>query len=214
MRDCDIGLDETGKHNPVLTPLEAKCLETLQNRGSGVLAAISGRDLTRALGIDSVDQRNTRYLVNHLIMTHQIPIMCQAGSGGGYYLTGSTEETQRFYRAFHKRAMTGLVKASKGRKASFVDIMTNLALGYDDPDTMAQFDAVEHLRLTPDPDPLPAWVYVATNLLERLASDPQKYAEEIRRIQQNYGDIFVPRHKVAQIREMSAKLQEMLAEIA
>jgi len=207
MREEDIGI-VNNRHHPGLTALESRCLDILQERGQGVASAIPARVLSDILG---EDPRDLRYLINHLIITHEIPIICKAGNNGGYFLPESESEVTQFYRSYHKRAMTGLVKASRGRKASFVEIVAQLSLGFDEPDTR---DALERLRLTPDEDPVPAWVQVVTKLLDRLSADPQHYADEIRAIQDTYGDIFIPREKVRRLRQETAKFQKFLGEIA
>jgi len=107
--------------------------------------------------------------------------------------------------------MTGLVKASRGKKSAFVDIATQLVLGFDSPETK---EAVERLQLTPDSDSVPAWVSMVTQFLDRLSGNPEKYAAEIRHIQQQYGDIFVPAEKVRMLREKTAEFQQLLREIA
>ena len=218
MKDCDLGIVDN-KHDLQLTDLESKCLDTLQQRGAGEKVAISAADLARAVGLEDYaseggtdeGKRDLRHLINHLIISHSIPIMCKAGFKGGYFLPGDETEVQRFYGAFHRRAMTGLVKASRGRKASFVDIMTQLSLGFDDPETK---EALEQLRLTADADPVPAWVQIATRLLDRISDDPERYAAEIRKLQGKYGDIFVRREKVSELKRMTAQFQELLKEIA
>ncbi len=217
MRETDLGIQGDGTHEKALTPLESDCLRILEERGSGKDMALPARHLTCMLGLDSADAasdhgtRNTRTLINHLIITHRLPIICQAGSGGGYYLVGSEGESEQFYRSFHARAMTGLIKASRGRKAAYVDKMLQLTLGFDDPESAA---ALERLRLSPEEDPVPAWVHLTTRLLDRLHSDPQRYADEILKLQRAYGDIFVPRDKVTVLKQKTAEFQQLLAEIA
>jgi len=221
MKSMDIGIDDKGNHDPQLTDLERDCLDVFQATGEGAAAAISAQMLASQLmgeqygpgryrHQDSV-KRDLRQLINHLIMSHRIPIICQAGAAGGYYLAGSATEVDRFYRTFHRRAMTGLLKASRGKKAAFVQIVAQLSLGFDDAASLA---VIEGLQLTPDEDPVPAWVQVATKLLDRISADPERYAAEIRRLQQAYGDIFVPREKVARLKAKTAEFQQLLSEIA
>ena len=215
MKESDLGIYE-GKHDEKLTPVESCALEILEDRGKGSGAAISARefatDLNRESDLDmGQKQRDVRKLVNHLIMTHGIPIICQAGPGGGYYIAACEAEVTRFYTTFHRRAMTGLVKASRGKKSAFVDIATQLVLGFDSPETQA---SVERLQLTPEGNSVPAWVSMVTQFLDRLTGNPEKYAAEIRNIQEQYGDIFVPREKVRMLKEKTAEFQRLLREIA
>jgi len=218
MIDMNLGIDKNGVHTMELTQLERDCLDILQARGSGKDSAISATELTAALGLDgdgsekSLDagKRNLRVVINHLIITHSLPIMCEAGFGGGYYIAGEAAETERFKQTFHRRAMTGLVKASRGSKAAYVDMMFQYTLGFDDPETRA---AIERLNMAASDDPVPAWVQLVTKLLDKMSADPQRYAAEIRRIQATYGEIFVPREKVRQLKEKTAEFQKLLSEI-
>ena len=228
MKESDLGIYD-GQHDERLTLVERAALEILEDRGKGAEAAISAREFALAMSEGSNDEfvwrlagravqfdaeqskRDVRKLVNHLIMTHGIPIICQAGTGGGYYIAGCEAEVTKFYTTFHRRAMTGLVKASRGKKSAFVDIATQLVLGFDSQETK---EAVERLQLTPDGDSVPAWVSMVTQFLDRLSGNPEKYAAEIRRIQEQYGDIFVPAEKVRRLREETAKFQQLLLEIA
>jgi len=66
-------------------------------------------------------KRRLRSVINHLIIRHGIPIMCEAGKGGGYYLPGDESEVEQNHARFHRRAMTGLMKASRARKSAYGD---------------------------------------------------------------------------------------------
>jgi len=215
MRDSDLGYDtKTLAHNMTLTALEGNCIDIMRSRGEGMAAAISAGDLADALGLGNDEggddgKRALRKFINHLIMTHRMPIICQAGYGGGYYLTGAPEETEQFYRSFISRGKTGLFKASCGRRAAYVDIAYQYTLGFDDdpaaPPKKPQFSL----------DDGPAvWVQVVSKCLDRAAADPGKYAQELQSLQEKYGDIFVPRETVRQLREETAKFQQLLNRIS
>jgi len=88
--------------------------------------------------------------------------------------------------------------------------MYQYTLGFDDPSTST---IMERLKITAPEDPVPAWVQLATKLLDKMSADPQRYAAEIRRIQRDYGDIFVPRDKVRLLKEKTAEFQQLLSEI-
>jgi len=217
MREADLGIGKDGKHDSNLTTIEAACLDTLQELGQGAKAAISAKGLASFIGLtkegqeDEQGMRSLRELVNHLVITHRLPILSAAGGGGGYFLAGTEAEVEKFYRTFHRRAMTGLLKASRGKKAAFVDIMHQLTLGFDEPEAK---EALEKLRLVPDSDPVPAWIQLVTKALDRLTLEPQKYADQIREIQVKYGDIFIPRDTVRELKKKTADLQELLGKIA
>jgi hypothetical protein len=218
MNSIEMGYDKAGRHDQSLTVLEGQCIDVLHRRGQGPDAAISAVDLTNRLGLDvafkneMTGTRAIRALVNHLITMHGIPIICQAGSGGGYYLTGGVEDTERFYRAFLSRGKTGLVKAARGRKAAYADLTVQYAL-FDEEEQSDDLKKEKKPFLLPDDGP-PVWVRVLTQLLDRAAMNPEKYAEQIRMLQHKYGDIFVPRHKVDELRGKAEEFQRLLKEIA
>jgi hypothetical protein len=152
-------------------------------------------------------KRQVRETINSLIITHGISICCMAGNGGGYWLPASKEDVEGNYRAFHRRAMTGLVKAARGRKAAYADAMVQLSLGFEG-------EAKMHRDIADVPGPgedgPPAWVAVVTGLLQQVKGDPAKYAAEIKRIQEEFGDIFVRRDQVAKIKQLSSELSRVL----
>ena len=157
-------------------------------------------------------KRRLRSVINHLIIRHGIPIMCEAGKGGGYYLPGDESEVEQNHARFHRRAMTGLMKASRARKSAYADAVIQLAMGYDAPEgheIRQRLGAPISRAASP-----PAWVQVVTRLLDHLKGNPEAYATQIAHIQERYGDIFVPRHKVRELRELSGRLQRVLGGLA
>lgn len=215
MKDENIGIRQDGTHFPYLTDVEKACVNILQDRGQGRKTAISAEMLAHEIygaGRDTIEQakRDVRRLINHLIINHNIPIICMAGIGGGYWLPANKEEVEEFYTSFHKRAMTGLIKAARGKKAAFVDIMEQLTLWFDEPEGQK---ALEKVKLSLEADPVPVWVRLVTRYLARLQEDPEKYATEIRKIQQAYGDIFVPRETVRQLKVKTREFQDLLGRI-
>jgi hypothetical protein len=152
-------------------------------------------------------KRRVRDAVNGLIIRRDISICCQAGSGGGYYLPANQAEVENNHKAFHRRAMTGLVKAARGRKAAYADAMVQLTLGFE---TEAQSFREGAAESPSGDDEPPAWVGVVTGLLEQVRGDPEKYAAEIKRIQDDFGDIFVRRDQVAKIKQLSSELNKVL----
>jgi len=150
-------------------------------------------------------KRRVRSAVNSLIIVHGISIMCRAGVGGGYYLPATKEEVEENSKSFHRRAMTGLVKESRGRKAAYADAMIQLTLGFE-----GEAEGYRELTGGPAEDGPPAWVSVVTGLLEQVKGDPAKYAAEIKRLQEQFGDIFVRRDRVEKLKELSGELSRVL----
>ncbi len=150
-------------------------------------------------------KRRVREVVNSLIIVHGISIMGRSGSGGGYYLPATKEEVEENSRSLHRRAMTGLIKESRGRKAAYADAMIQLSLGFE-----GEAEGYRELTGGPAEDGPPAWVSVVTGLLEQVKGDPVKYASEIKRIQDEFGDIFVRRDQVAKIKQLTTELNKAL----
>lgn len=173
--------------------------------------ALSANDLAHAVfpaGEPESSKRELREWINRLIFKHKIPIMCEAGKGGGYYLPASTEEVQAQRRRFRRRAMTGLLKDARSGEG-YAETMVQLTLGFEREEGM-EIRARYGMEPDEDVDPVPAWHRVLTSLLDHVASDPDAYAEQIRELRAKYPTVFVPREKVEEIRELTARLQGAL----
>jgi hypothetical protein len=153
-------------------------------------------------------KRELRDWINRLIFRHKIPIMCESGRGGGYYLPASSEEVQAHRRRFRRRAMTGLLKDARSGEG-YAETMVQLTLGFEREEGQ-EIRARYGMGPDEDVDPVPAWHRVLTSLLDHVASDPDAYAEQIRELRNKYPTIFVPREKVEEIRDLTARLQGAL----
>lgn len=226
LSQSDLGIDKGSVHHMELTMLEAECLNILQRGCVGIQQAMAANTLASLLfGIEigpeddpagvaeqlEAAKRNLRALINHLIIEHQIPILSSGGRPGGYWIPETKNEEEMVYAARKKRAFTGMVKACKGRKASYVQDMEQMLLWFDEPEG---HDAIRRLRLPVEKDPVPAWVRLTTRLLDRFSRDPQRYAAEIAELQRQFGDIFVPKATVAKLRSAATTIQELLKEVA
>ena len=196
-----------------LEPRERAVLHVLIEVDNGLVS--SGELLSRAnsrLGeLAMADTRAIRRIINHLITHHDIPVNCKPGLGGGYGLMRDEEEVDAFYRGFRRRAMTGLVKAARGRRSALVEMIEQLSL-FELNDATAT-PPRDH-RGGRERDDIPAFVQVVTRLLDRMAGDPDRYAAQIAEIQDRYGDIFLPRARVQRIRNLSEKLIRELQNMA
>lgn len=212
-----LGIYPDGWHVSELTAAERRCIDTLQHHVGSDNPAPAYYLADHVIGGASPSRstRQLRQLVNHLIINHDIPIICQAGLGGGYWLPGSKAEVEHFHQAFRKRAMTGLVKACRGKKAAFVEMVTQLTIEFDQESGQeAQAPAMERLKLIPDADPIPASVQVITAQLKRYHQEPEKFAAEIRQIQKDFGEVLIPRDRLRRIKRATQRLQHLLADVA
>lgn len=208
-----LGIDKSGIHSRDLTELEADAVRILNDKAKGIGSALSALQLACALfdgaSIEQ-DKRNVRHLVNHLIVSHRIPICSMSGKDGGYFFPITKDEETLVYNARKKRAITGLVKMSQGRKNALVDSAEQLVLFMDNPDNQK---AIERLQLVPDEGPLPAWVQLVTRLLDKLSRDPKRYAIEICELQRQFGDMFVPRETMKQLRTAAKTINTLLDDV-
>jgi len=214
MIDEDLGILEDGTHQKALTDIEARCVDILRKEAQGREHALSAVDLGGWVFLHEDEEqgkRDLRELVNHLICTHRIPICSMPGQGGGYWLPENKAEVEAVYQARRKRAFTGLIKMSQGKKSAYVDIVQQITLGFDEP---AGNIAIERFKFTPDKDAGPTWLKLVTRFLSMMDKDPQKYAAEISALQKSFSDIFVPRGMVIQLRRKTEELQELLKKIA
>ncbi|MBE9547671.1 MAG: hypothetical protein IMF10_09310 [Proteobacteria bacterium] len=150
----DLGIDSrTGYHNRTLTRAENCFLGLLWIDHAGednkisadelaieFFHAVKGRIITEkelphvleayrqhAFRQLSLLKRDVRRMQNHLLTQHEnTPILSKAGNSGGYWIADSEEEAEKFYDSFRQRGLTGLVKASRGKRAVMVEMMTQL----------------------------------------------------------------------------------------
>lgn len=156
-------------------------------------------------------KRKLRTIINDLILHYRIPICCQAGPGGGYYLPATDEEVEANNKRFHDRAMTGLMKATRARRAAYAEAVVQLTLGFDTPEGEA---LRQRLNLRSYDSGPPPWMRVVTQLLDRCKDDPRQYAAEIRQIQERYRGLFVIREEVAEAKRQAERLAEQLRALA
>lgn len=227
MKAEDLGFNtSTGTHSKILTRAENVFVGILwdhvgrENRISADLLALKYEtrmdwpDLADFYGQDDMmfvsrdldrAKRDVRRLQNHLLVMHdKLPILSAAGPHGGYWLAESEDEAAAFFATFRKRGMTGLVKASRGRKAALVDMMQQLTFEFDDlVDETATYTGFVRRRAS---DPTP--IEVVDAFLERMMEHPEKFADGLRKIGQKYGGVLLPKDQVATLK---AKVAEMSA---
>ena len=234
----DLGIDsKTGHHNKVLTHAENCFLGLLWIDHAGednkisadelailFSAALEGRIIPpdrmpaqlksyRQFARGSLDllKRDVRRMQNHLLVQHEnTPVLSKAGNGGGYWIADSEEEAEKFYDSFRSRGLTGLVKASRGKKAVMVEMMTQLSFEFEDLVDKSDF------RL-PTSDfrrsGASTAMAVVDAFLEKMLSNPEKYTEDLRKIGQKFGSILMPKEQVAAMQTKAQELQAILSEL-
>jgi len=154
-------------------------------------------------------KRDVRRLHNHLVMSHEhLPIMSKAGRFGGYWLAETEDEAEAFFYSFRKRGMTGLVKASRGKKAAMTEIVEQLTFDFEE-----LTDATGTIVSGPDTRGTSAPVAVVDAFLKRMLENPDRYAAGLRMIGKKYGGVLLPRRQIDAMREKAAELSRLVAEI-
>jgi hypothetical protein len=231
MNQIHLGYDKDGIHCPALTAWESRFLGILwvdhvgrDNRiAADVLAATFFCALS-GLEVDEADmeevaadmaaknplmlarwKRDVRRIHNHLLLNHpNIPLLSAAGLYGGYWMAETESEAREFYNTFRKRGMTGLIKASRGKKAVLADIVQQLTFRFEE--------------LSPVVDEAPAGgmsapIEVVDALLEKMTANPERFAGELRRLGEKFGSVLLPKDQLRAMQATAAELQRLVAGI-
>jgi len=146
-------------------------------------------------------KRDVRKMHNHLLNEHDhIPLLSRAGHGGGYWIAEDHAEMTAFYESFRKRGLTGLVKASRGKKAVLVDMVSQLSFDFHLDDRTGEMQPVRPGSGVSMP------VQVVDQFLERMLAEPEKFADDLRRISNKFGNVLFSK---AQARAMKVKILEL-----
>ena len=204
-----------------MTVNEAKVLEILSAH-KGRASAIKGRDLVKELdealgaedelgryqavltsGEQRTREREVRKTVNHLIFDFGIPVLSDAR---GYYLVGSQEELEAATATLKSHALHELWKVSMLLKIAPADLIGQLT-----------FDWLEGLGEDHVPDNgeegLPSHLVAITSILGRYKDDPEKYAEELKVLQEKYSPLFLSRADAAELEKAQSAIGGILAKI-
>ena len=145
-------------------------------------------------------KRDVRHMHNHLLNEHDhVPLLSKAGTGGGYWIAENEAELAAFYDAFRKRGLTGLVKASRGKKAVLVEMVSQLSFDFE------LDDKTEMQPVRPGSD-VSMPVQVVDQFLERMLSQPERFAGDLQRISRKFGSVLFSK---AQAQAMKHKIREL-----
>ncbi len=154
-------------------------------------------------------KRELRRMYDHILPCHDnIPILSRSGHNGGYWMAESEEEAERFYYTFIKRGKTGLRKAVRGKQAALVEAVKQLSFEFEELEDHTDFS--RHVRPGAE---MPTPIEVVDAFLEKMLSNPEKFADGLRKIGEKYGSILLPREQVAALKEQAAELQQMVASL-
>jgi len=145
-------------------------------------------------------KRDVRMMHNHLLNEHDhIPLLSRAGTGGGYWIAENHDEMAAFYDSFRKRGITGLVKASRGKKAVLVDMVSQLSFDFE-------LDDKTDLQPVRPGSGVSMPVQVVDQFLERMLASPEKFSDDLQRISNKFGNVLFSK---AQARAMKDKIREL-----
>jgi len=221
MKRQDLGFNpETGQHDPAFTEAEAAIMGILADH-IGEEHFISAKELTTRFYVSQgwdislstkkdFDQakRDIRYLTNHLVIDHEQAIISKAGYGGGYCIAGNKQEVDKFYETFRRRALTGLTKAARGKKAVMVSIVKQLAFEFEELKTRERPALVKPYGYESAP------VAVVTAFLDKMTREPEKFDNEIRLLRDKFGKVLMPKEEFCRIQTLSRELQAALEKVA
>ena len=226
----DLGFDPKNKtHNGQLTRAEGILLGLLWLDHVGEANAIAAQDLAvlfdyalRGHTFDREDlpmflhrlkstpagrreldilKREVRKVHNHLLKDHDVAILSKAGHGGGYWIAESKAEAAIFYATFRQRGLTGLIKASCGKRALFVEGMEQAVLEFEKIRDRSGLDDA------PDESVAPA---IVDRFLEKMSADPERFAKDLRRIGEKFGGVLWTKGQVAAMKAKVAELGQII----
>lgn len=224
MKAEDYGYNpKTMIHSKKLTHAESAFLGILWIDHVGAQNKISAEDLTvefhRIFTGDVCDLRSdenkkafeswkriVRRMQSHLLDKHDnIPVLSKAGYNGGYWIAENKEEAETFYRTFRKRGLTGLVKATRGKQAAVVEAVSQLAFEFIEISS-------EVNDIIPDGKQSHLAPQIVDSLLEKMTSDPENFAPNLRKIKDKFfsGAILLEKKRLV---EMQDKVRGVMADL-
>jgi len=223
----DLGINpETRRHDKCLTVSENRFLGILWTDHVGTENKITANELAvkfdcamRGFDVDphaikslgkltpwlDKEKRVVRHMHNHLLTMHDnISILSKAGNGGGYWIAENKAEAIAFYDTFRKRGMTGLVKASRGKKASLIDMMEQVTFEFEDLAGDVGFSADTDIAGDP------AAIAVVDSFLGRMLDNPERFSAGLKKLSKKYGSILLDKTEVAAMKTKAAELSRLV----
>ncbi len=196
-------------HNPQLTEAESWLVDTIANYNQRLGGAPA--PMEKVASFTGLTPRDVRHMVNHLIRReyHGLPIYPLPGVGGGYFVgdPSNAPAAQRAVQTHLKRVITGGRKA-RALGASAAELSQSMVqLTLDLPDGAAQEVAEEMSGLLAEAG-LPMSHAAVAHTLARYQGDPERYAQEIKDLAEQYGGLFIRREDLKQI--LAKKAQELV----
>ena len=225
-----LGIDrKTGYHDKRLTTVENRFLGILHTEHVGKYNKISANELaiqfdcamkgfevdrnqlmkiqSRQMNTPQINakKRTVRHLHNHLLTMHDnLSILSKAGYDGGYWIAENEQEASEFYDTFRRRGMTGLVKASRGKKAALVGMMQQVSFEFED--IAVDIGMFSEKDTSGDP----AAVAVVDSFLGRMLESPERFSAGLKKLSKKYGSILLDKTEVAAMKSKAAELSRLV----
>jgi len=154
-------------------------------------------------------KRDVRYMQTHLIERHDhIPLFSKAGTDGGYWIAADDSEADEYYYPMRQRGIRGIRKATRGKKASMIEAVTQLAFDFD----FDEIEGEEALRAIPD-RPKSTAPEIVDALLDTMTRNPERFSERLERLREKYfsGGVVLGRDRLAEVRGKAKELERMVA---
>jgi len=150
-------------------------------------------------------KRTVRHIHNHLLTMHDnIPILSKAGIGGGYWIAANKDEANEFYKTFRKRGMTGLVKASRGKKSILVDIIEQVTFEFET--LSGNTCALDRPGTSSDS----VAITVVDSFLSRMLKNPEKFSSGLKKLSEKYGSVLLNKAEVATMKAKASELSKLV----
>jgi len=218
----DYGYDlKTGRHDRRLTRAEGCFVGIIWVDFMGAENKITANEFAvrYAYGMIGVDisedprevdgwKREIRRMHTHILQKHDdVPVISKAGHDGGYWIAETEEEATEYYYSSRKRGLTGLIKATRAKKAAVVEAVEQLAFEFED---LVDRTLPEVKELKRDKQMAPD---IVDALLGKMTSNPEQFADGLRKIREKYfaGGVLLGKDRIAAMRVKTAELSEMVA---
>jgi hypothetical protein len=148
-------------------------------------------------------ERQLRLLVHDVIFDFGIPVIADVN---GYYLVEKIEEVEAAANTLRKHGIAELVHAAMLKKVSPAELIGQLVLEFPEGE---ESDGLDGSDVSDGVPKLPSHLVAITSMLERYRQNPEKYAEEIRVLQEKYSPFFISRDAVSGLDQAMETLRQI-----
>lgn len=159
--------------------------------------------------------RPIRKMIDDLRDLYGVPVVGDTGAGG-YYLINSRKELEDVVHQYKTRGIKSLQTAARISKNSLIDLVNQLALDLDNPDSDVRRNIksaspqqhIGDLVLSKE-----AKMAVVTQHLQDMIDDPVAHAGALRELQETFGPRLLPMRVLNQLKSQSRELVKLAQQI-